>query len=178
MVGWLTNLFERIAVTGHRPQQLGAEWALKGPYSDFIRGELKKYLLKYTPKQVISGMALGADQLFVQVALELKIPVLAAVPCFEQESKWPKSSKDLYYELLGNSLVTEYVVTPTYYTSSVMQIRNEYMVDNCDLLLAVFNGTRGGTKNCIDYARSIGKPIEFIDPESWRKPAIKDIVLF
>lgn len=171
-------VFERVAVTGHRPQQLGAEWSLKGPYSDFIRGELKKCLLEYTPKQAISGLALGVDQLFVQVALELKIPVLAAVPCLEQESKWPKASKDLYYELLSNPLVTQYVVTPTYYTSSVMQIRNEYMVDNCDLLLAVFNGTRGGTKNCIDYARCVGKQIEFIDPEAWRKPVVKEAVLF
>jgi nucleoside 2-deoxyribosyltransferase len=33
------------------------------------------------------------------------------------------------------------------------------MVDNCDTVVAVWNGTSGGTKNCIDYAKKQNKPV-------------------
>lgn len=45
-----------------------------------------------------------------------------------------------------------------------MQKRNEWMVDRIDELLAIYNGTPGGTKNCIDYAKKLGKPITIICP--------------
>ena len=32
-----------------------------------------------------------------------------------------------------------------------MTKRNRYMVDNCNVLLAAYNGTKGGTQNTILY---------------------------
>ena len=44
-----------------------------------------------------------------------------------------------------------------------MQKRNRYMVDNSDLVLAVWNGEkRGGTWYTIDYALKKGKPVRYI----------------
>ena len=40
-----------------------------------------------------------------------------------------------------------------------MQERNIFMVDRADEILAVWNGTSGGTKNCIDYAKKQNKII-------------------
>jgi uncharacterized phage-like protein YoqJ len=40
----------------------------------------------------------------------------------------------------------------------VMQRRNEWMVDHCDILYAFWDGTSGGTANCVKYAAQIGKP--------------------
>ena len=37
-----------------------------------------------------------------------------------------------------------------------MQRRNEFMVDNADMVLAYHDGSEGGTKNCVDYAKSQG----------------------
>ena len=45
-----------------------------------------------------------------------------------------------------------------------MQKRNEYMVDKCDILLAVWDGSAGGTNNCVKYARKLDKEIIIIDP--------------
>ena len=39
------------------------------------------------------------------------------------------------------------------YHPAKMQKRNEYMIDNCNILIALWNGTSGGTKNCINYAK-------------------------
>jgi uncharacterized phage-like protein YoqJ len=44
-----------------------------------------------------------------------------------------------------------------------MQIRNEWMVDRCDKLIAVWDGSKGGTGNCVDYAKSVNKDIFRID---------------
>ncbi|MGN1099694.1 MAG: DUF1273 domain-containing protein, partial [Christensenellales bacterium] len=50
------------------------------------------------------------------------------------------------------------------YTLSCMQKRNEYMVDESDMLLAVWNGIeKGGTFNTVAYARKKGIGIEIID---------------
>ena len=46
-----------------------------------------------------------------------------------------------------------------------MQIRNRWMVDNSDLVLAVFDGKKeGGTWNCVKYAKSKNKEIVVIKP--------------
>ena len=39
------------------------------------------------------------------------------------------------------------------------QKRNEHMVVSSDLLVSYFNGQPSGTKNCIDYAKSVGVPV-------------------
>jgi uncharacterized phage-like protein YoqJ len=44
-------------------------------------------------------------------------------------------------------------VSPGGFTSYAMQIRNEWMVDHCDLLVALWDGSPGGTGNCIRYAK-------------------------
>jgi uncharacterized phage-like protein YoqJ len=50
------------------------------------------------------------------------------------------------------------------YSAAKMQIRNEYMVNACDKLIAVWDHTPGGTENCVKYAQSINKDIIYIDP--------------
>lgn len=54
------------------------------------------------------------------------------------------------------------------------QKRNEWMVDHSSLVLAVYNGTPGGTQNTLDYAKKRGiatklcacEPIEMGEPEA------------
>jgi uncharacterized phage-like protein YoqJ len=47
-----------------------------------------------------------------------------------------------------------------------MQDRNKWMVDHCDALVAIWNGTSGGTANCVKYALSVNKPIVMINPKN------------
>ena len=167
-----------LAATGHRCSKLGFEYGLIGPYSDYIRQEFRKIILDRKPDKCISGMALGADQLFALVAIELGVPVTAAVPFKGQESIWPKKSKDLYYEILGNSLVDEYVVYEGDYQPWKMLKRNCWMVDNSDVIAAVWNNCKGGgTYHCVEYARSKDKELIYINPEGWR-PVVEDLTLF
>lgn len=151
-----------LGVTGHRPNKLGNEYDYKGPYSKYIRERLREQLIIYKPDRCVSGMALGVDTIFALLCLDMGIKLTAAIPCFNQDARWSKASKELYHQILAHPLVTVHYVTEGPYNSTCMQKRNIWMVDRLNVLLAVWNGTPGGTKNCIDYAT--GKiPIEYIN---------------
>lgn len=179
----------KIAITGHRPNKLNNDYNLTSPLIlaikqrivNFIRGgmmhnELMGIVLTPT---LITGMALGIDTLFAQIAIELNIPFIAAIPFKGQESKWIRSSQQTYYQLLfkakqiiivdENRVATKqefisYEVDINKYSLQKMQRRNEWMVDNCDILIAVWDGTSGGTANCVRYAQSVNREIIFINP--------------
>jgi uncharacterized phage-like protein YoqJ len=153
-----------LSVTGHRPNKLGNEYSLKGPFSNFIRQELRKVIEQEKPDELISGMALGVDMIFALLGIELQIPVIAAIPCVGQESRWPYESQKLYQSILENRIVTPHFVSDKTYTNSCMQDRNIWMIDNCQKLAAVWNGTSGGTGNAVKYAKSIGREIIRINP--------------
>lgn len=153
-----------IAFTGHRPDKLGG---YKLPNSTYIHvcQQIEKTLAELKPEKVISGMALGVDMWAAHVAYKLDIPFVAAIPFEGQEKAWPVVSQKAYHLLL-NKAVEKVIVCEGDYAPAKMQTRNEYMVNECDVLIAVWDGTPGGTANCVKYAQGIGKKIIFIDPKS------------
>lgn len=157
----------RIAFTGHRPNKLGGY----GPseIQDKVRAAIRDYLKSKLgqPLLVISGMALGVDQWAAEEALALGIKFTAAVPFIGQESMWPEESQQRYHELLGKAYDTSVICGEGYHISK-MQTRNRWMVDQCDELCAIWDGTSGGTANCVRYAVKEKTPIFRIDPSEFR----------
>lgn len=150
-----------VAATGHRPDKLGG-YDFYNPKRDWIRRQIWNELARLKPVACISGMALGIDQDFAWTAW-MGIPVLAAIPFKGQESRWPESSRMFYQELLARCYHIE-IVSPGEYSARKMQIRNQWMVDHCQILLAVWDGSSGGTGNCVDYANRVHRQIVRIDP--------------
>lgn len=142
-----------IAVTGHRPNKLNNEWSGKGPLSDTLYQMFREILGSNGCTKAISGMALGVDMLFAEAALSLSIPLIAAVPFKGQESVWSEGQKQRYYSILKHPLTTVFTVCDGGYASWKMQKRNEWMVNNCNMLVSVFDGTPGGTANCVEFAK-------------------------
>jgi uncharacterized phage-like protein YoqJ len=153
-----------IAFTGHRPDKLGG-YVLPNPTYIKVCQEIDKALKKLKPQQIISGMALGIDQWAANIAIKNNIPFIAAVPFLGQEGKWNLDLRKTYCILLRKA-AEQVIVCPGAYSVEKMQIRNEWMVDRCDLLIAVWDGTKGGTGNCVDYAKKINKEILRIDPNA------------
>jgi uncharacterized phage-like protein YoqJ len=151
-----------VAATGHRPNKLGG-YDFFNPQRVWIRNRIWEELTKLKPTACISGMALGIDQDFAWTAMWMGIPVLAAVPFAGQESQWPASSQEFYKELLVRCYHIE-VVCQGGYAAWKMQKRNEWMVDHCQVLLAVWDGSSGGTGNCVGYANRVGRQMVRIDP--------------
>lgn len=148
------------AATGHRPNKLGGYD--EQTFSRLVH--LAESYLKSRPEiltrdiSVISGMALGWDTAWAGAALNLNIPLIAAVPFAGQDKMWPEKSRKLYRNILDRA--AEYVViSEGEYEVEKMQIRNEWMVDHCDHLVALWDGSKGGTYNCIKYAKRFNKPM-------------------
>lgn len=154
-----------VAVTGHRPNKLNNEYDGVGPLSDAIRKEFKKIIEEVRPIVAISGMALGVDLLWAETCLDYGLPMAAAIPFKGQESIWPEKSKQRYYDILAKVTRIYYICEPGY-AAWKMQKRNEFMVDRANMLIAVWDGTKGGTANCVQYAQLKGIEIIRINPKN------------
>ena len=161
-----------IAFTGHRPNKIGG-YDKNNPLAKKIKEAIKEYLSYLAHKDedptgnftCISGMALGVDQLAAEVCIEEDIPFIAAVPFLGQESVWPLESQEHYNYLLEKAEEVV-IVSEGDYAAHKMQVRNEYMVNKCDALMAVYDGSPGGTQNCVNYAKSKGKPVYILNPKT------------
>lgn len=163
-----------LAITGHRSQDLGG-YRTPNPTYDFVRSQLREQFLKIQPTKIITGMAQGTDQWSAEIAIELGIPFIAAVPFKGQEFAWPLKEADHYRELLTKAEEVVIVCVGTF-ANWKMQKRNEWMVDHCDEVLAVWNGkTNGGTYNCIKYVLSKEKPITYIRVEKLVRPPVRKV---
>jgi uncharacterized phage-like protein YoqJ len=150
-----------IAFTGHRPNKLGHDYDLKSPLVMKIRGEIIRHLASLGYKlgkidSIIVGMALGIDTLAAEISIDLKIPFIAAIPFNGQHLKWPFKSRERYLNLLSKAAEIVNVSGADYYKPEFMQQRNIWMVDQLtgknDYLIAVHDGSSGGTFNCVQYA--------------------------
>lgn len=163
-----------ICGTGHRPQHVQNFGTAKD--------DIKKFISENNVDKVISGMALGFDIILAEAVLELKeqganIILEAAVPCREQDKLWRKEDKEKYQYILSKcDIVT---ILQQEYTIDCLNKRNQYMVDNSDIVLAYWNGKQnGGTYNCIKYAESKHKKIINIYKEEKNMLTYKNENLF
>lgn len=150
------HLHQTLAFTGHRPDKVAA-------YERAIRLHMLTSMMLMEPASVISGMALGVDTWAAECALALAIPLVAAVPFKGQDQLWPAALRRHYDTILERAVGVRVVCEGDYHPSK-MQARNEWMVDRCGLLLAYWNGSSGGTANCVHYARRVKRDRIEVDP--------------
>ncbi|MET3508274.1 SLOG family protein [Halalkalibacter oceani] len=156
--------------TGHRPSRLGSY----DPYS--AKNKLILYKLRDIIKEQISngtdtfitGMALGIDQWAARIVLKLKtkhpnVKLIAAIPCINHSNKWNSQSKQEWQNIIDKCDSVHYV-SEEEYTPWCMQKRNEWMVDNSSSVIAVHDGSKGGTYNCIKYAERMNREIIRLNP--------------
>ena len=141
--------------SGHRPEKLSAtEAEIRIWLEEQVRNAVLDGFTTF-----ISGMARGVDLWAGEVVLKLKaeslpIRLVCASPFPGFETGWAKGWQTMYHDLLFNADAVAYI-SPSY-TPYCFQKRNRWMVDRSSRLIAVYNGTSGGTKNTIDYARKQG----------------------
>lgn len=158
----------KICVTGHRPNKLYGYDITTSKYIK-LKDKFKELLIQNSCTEAITGMALGADMVFAIAVLELKnqgydIKLHCAIPCRNHSYKWTKAYQDLYNYILKKADIVK-LVTDEDYKPWLMQKRNEYMVDIADKVIAVWDGSKGGTYNCVKYAEKKDKEIIRIVPE-------------
>lgn len=152
-----------LSVTGHRPVKIPG-------YNYDIIWKLEKlaesFLLEHKPTQLITGMALGWDTICAEVAIRYDISLIAAIPHPAQCRSWPGLDIEIWKRIVDYAKQTgEVHHISRSYSPQAMQVRNEWMVDRADHVLALWSGQRGGTENCISYARRKGKPVTNLWPQ-------------
>lgn len=104
-----------------------------------------------------------------EIVLDLKarypdLQLECAIPYEEQAMRWTNPLRERYYDIASNC--DKETMLQTHYSSGCFQRRNRYMVDQADIVLAVWDGQPSGTGSTVRYAMKRGKQIYRIDPAS------------
>ena len=155
--------------TGHRPNKL------KG-YDPKDNKELLWEIFKVVEDHIdnkgvinfISGMALGVDMWAAKMILRAKkcnpeIRLICDIPCKNHSSKWNAQSQKEWQSIIDKADEVVYV-SEEEYKPYLMQKRNEWMCNMSDYIIAVWDGSNGGTGNCVKYAQKINKQITIVKP--------------
>ena len=160
-----------LMVTGHRPNKLFG-YNLQTPAYRKMLIDFRDFIVSQDVEEVITGMALGVDTVMALAVLSLKdegvnVRLHCAIPCRNHDSQWFDESRKLYKDILSQADKVV-LVTDSPYSPALMQRRNEYMVDNADICLAVWDGSSGGTGNCVRYIKSKQKKCFVVSPSKYR----------
>jgi uncharacterized phage-like protein YoqJ len=142
----------KIAVTGHRLNRLGG-YDNQPNVDLFAIKIIKDAINQFDKPYLITGMAIGWDIAIAKACIKLSVPFHAHLPFNGQESKWPAHVQKEYNKILKHADQTT-IVCDGGYAAYKMQERNKSMVDESDIIVALWNGEPSGTGNCIKYAES------------------------
>ena len=170
----------RVAFTGHRPEQLNMmrnELSKSGQaLQDLIWREVRKQE-KAGADTFLCGAARGADIICGEIVLAEKhttdpqLKLICAIPFRGQADRWSPEWKLRYRELLRGA--DRIVQLCEQYQRDCFHIRNRYLVDNCDVLIAIYNGgDTGGTAYTVKYAKMQGKEIIILNPNTLTREVI------
>ena len=111
-------------------------------------------------------MARGVDIWAAEIVLARKavnpaIRLICALLHPDFEKRWNSAWQARYHAILQQADLVK-VICPSFSMASY-QIRNEWMVDHSVRLIAIYNGTAGGTANTIAYAERNGIDVRRFD---------------
>lgn len=156
--------------TGHRPEKL--PW---GKNEADLRCLVLKRKLRDAletafaegKRRFVCGMARGCDLYFAEavIALRLEHPDVtleAAIPFAGQSERWTPEQRQRWERLVH--ACDRRTVLQEHYTPDCMHRRNRYMVEKSSLVIAVYDGSDGGTRRTLEYAIREKVPFVDIDP--------------
>ncbi len=143
-----------VAITGHRPDKLyGYGWENHVKLVNFYKQHFKNRKVDL----LVCGGALGADTAAASAACSMGIPFLLALPFASMGSNWPDRTS---LEKSKKAAIAVVDVCGDPFEAWKYNARNEFMVDICDRVVSLWDGSRGGTGNCVAYANKVAKPPE------------------
>lgn len=179
-----------IGFTGHRPDKL-AGYDLSVPGYREMQDDLEYYIRRNLEvyDQVVghSGLALGGDTIWSKAILAMKdaypgrVLFHAEIPMMEQPEAWFKSCdiefwhkqvrhadfKTVYGSLAECNKISDKKkrdAARKKRAADFMDLRNKGMLDHSDMLLALHNGSKGGTGNAVAYAKEIDLEMYVVHP--------------
>lgn len=145
----------RVCFTGHRTNKLGmSEKEVKERTRKAVRQAIADGFVTF-----VTGMCKCFDLFAAEVVLEEKktnpgIHLICASPYGGYEKRWSEEDRKRYHNVMAQADYVKYVCN--HYSRSCFQIRNIYMVERSSRVIAAYNGSAGGTRNTIEYAKRKG----------------------
>lgn len=158
-----------LGITAHRPDKLGGYQMSQTQRR--VRKWMRDKLQQLAPKEVVSGFALGGDLWFADEAVKLRIPLVAAIPFPAQPSRWPlPEMKAEYSRLLSLAarieLISQFNPGTKREATRMLHKRDDWVVRYVDHMLAVWDGSAGGTFHTVEQCaakqrawRQVGPPV-------------------
>lgn len=152
----------RCCFTGHRPDKLKIT---EEELTRRLEAEIRRAIIGgFTT--FITGMAMGTDLVAAEIVLRLReqdqrLKLICALPYPGFGLHWGGRWTERFRKVLAQADLKKTICPNFSYAS--YQARNEWMCRHSGLVIAVFNGERGGTKNTLDYAQKIGIPYIIIN---------------
>lgn len=182
-----------ICFTGHRPSSLGGyNWNTS--LNQAIMRQLTLAILQVMERAdtraflFIFGGALGIDQMAFEIVYGLReklgskydIRMRLAIPFEDQPLAWKeKIDFDRYVRHMDQADEIVYVDELEGYTCTKAELgryhkdklltRNKYMVDQSEMVIAVWNGMVGGTAHCVRYAQKKNRKVKIVTPVTKRQ---------
>ena len=139
----------RVIVTGHRTEKLA-------PYDfPWIQSAVDTALVEILHKNrdllAYVGMASGVDLHFCKSCILMGVPYIACVPFEGQENTMSVHDADVRAQLLKSA-------------KEIKEVKNSWMVEHCDIAIAVWSGQKGGTFNVVEQLVTDRKNWYWINP--------------
>lgn len=158
-----------VSFTGHRPDKIGGYDNEKPQRTLLVNNWLeevtRRIIEKFGDVNFISGGAQGVDTMAAEIILQHKekykdknIHLTMAIPCPQFGEDWPEEAKNRLQYIIKQSDKSLFV-RDNYTGPIVLDLRNKWMVDNSSIIVAVWDGSLGGTRNCFKYAQEMQKKI-------------------
>lgn len=154
-------MWEKVMVTGHRPQHLGVEAV------GWLGVELPRVIEKLRERGMrigISGMALGVDQWWAHDVLAAGLELWSFVPFPQQGDRWTRDQRAVWEDL--RSRATKEMVIAREYSVGALHQRNDTMLSFADAVVSVWDPQlrSGGTFSCMSKALDRRMPVIHLDP--------------
>ena len=150
-----------LGVTGHRDLTCFDETALR----EKIRPLLAGFQQKGLDCRLMDSIAEGADQICAEEALALGYPLVCPLPFPDYRSDFSGEALARYDALLSRA-EERIIIGDGRNREEGYWLAGKYIADNCDALLAVWDGkvqqSICGTASVVLYARQIGKRVIII----------------
>lgn len=116
----------------------------------------------------VTSLAIGADQVFAVLVLELGGAIHAVIPFADIERSFSPEDLPVYRDLIKHAEV-EILRTPGSDEDAYLAAGRR-VVDQTDTIIAVWNGEpakgKGGTADIVAYARERGVPLIHVNPDT------------
>lgn len=118
----------------------------------------------------ISGVDLGVGQYATEIVIDLKrdypeLTLECAIPYEKQAENWTVAQRERYFSIVEHC--DKETLLQHHYTKDYMKRQKEYLINQSNYLIAVWNGKSGYICNILSFARTLKKPMIVINPNTF-----------